>query len=84
METRRIRDAEEAKMKGETVRKIREAITPRVTIESAHDVPDGIVFELRQEYDLGKTPPSLPRKMAKTINIKADKNGNILSCEGLV
>jgi len=70
-------------MKGEAVRKIREAITPRVTIESASDIPGGIDFELRQEYDLGNTPPSLPRRMVKTIFVKADKDGNILRCEGL-
>lgn len=63
-------------MKNEAVKRIKSALTPKVTLEACHDVEDGIVATVKHEY-LFDFP------MAKVINVKADKDGKVLEAIGL-
>ena len=67
-------------MNNETLAKVRESLTPQVTITAAHDLPDGgISLEIRHEYsDVAWSFP-----IAKLIYVRADHEGNIMETKEL-
>ena len=63
-------------MKNEALSNIKSALTPKVTLEACQDVEDGIVATVKHEY-------CFDFPIAKVINVKADKDGEILEAIGL-
>ena len=70
-------------MKSEAVQRMKSMLTPKVTIQSAYEVQDEIVAEVRHDYYFPerKSLPAIP--WAKVIRVKADKDGNVFSTGGL-
>jgi len=67
-------------MKGEVVQKVREALTPTVSITKAQDLPGGgIAFEIRQEYT--GVPWHFP--ISKIVYVQTNDEGEILETKGL-
>ena len=71
-------------MKNEAPLRIRQMLTPKVTMESCFDSEDGgIVAEVRHEYSYPERPGENPIRWAKTITVRADDDGNVYSTQGL-
>lgn len=65
------------------VEQIKKALTPHVTIQAAFDTPDGIEAEVKHEYFYPEREGLSPIPWAKLIRVKANKDGNVISAEGL-
>jgi len=64
--------------------RIRKTLTPEVIIEFAQDTEEGIVAQVRHLYyyperEIQKNPIT----WAKTIEVEADREGNVFSAKGL-
>ena len=70
-------------MKSEAVQRIKSMLTPKVTIQSVYEAQDEIVAEVRHNYFFPERESSPPIPWAKVIRVKADKDGNVFSTEGL-
>ena len=70
-------------MKSEAVQRIKSMLTPKVTVQSVYEASDEIVATVRHEYRFPEREslPAIP--WAKVIKVKADKDGNVFSTEGL-
>ena len=68
-------------MKNEIVERVRDSLTPTVSIVAAKDLPGGRVsFEVRQEYK--GLPWDCP--LANTVYVHTDAEGKILVVRGLL
>lgn len=73
-------------MKQEATERIMSTLTPKVTMQSCYDTPDGIIAEVRHDYfyPAGKDGSKIPwAKLAKLVMVEADKEGNVYSTRGL-
>ena len=70
-------------MKAAAVEKLKAMVTPKVTLENCHDIPDGIKADIRYEYQYPERAFGTPITWAKTFTVLADKEGNVYSAVGL-
>ena len=74
-------------MKNEALEKIKEALTPTITVVSCQDLHDDldgcILGELRYSFKLPIGFGLPPITLGKTVTFMADKDGNILHHAGL-
>jgi len=70
-------------MKQGSVERIKRMLTPEVTIQSAYDIEDGIEAEVKHAYYFPEREGSSPIPWSTLIRVKADRDGNVYSTEGL-
>lgn len=70
-------------MKPEAVQRMKSMLIPKVTIQSIHETSDEIIAEVRHAYYFPEREslPAIP--WSNVIRVKADKDGNVFSTEGL-
>ena len=70
-------------MKNEAVERIKRMVTPKITIESCQDTPDGIKADIRHEYSFPESKHGEPIRWGKVFTVLADKEGNVYSAPGI-
>jgi len=70
-------------MKDYAVKRIKEMVTPKVTIKNCFDTPDGIKADIVHEYSFPENPGGQPIRWAKAFTVLADKEGNVYSAPGI-
>jgi len=70
-------------MKEEAVAKIIKTLTPEVTIKEAYDTDDGIIVQVVHSYRYPQEPNKPSLAWRKMLRVAADKDGNVLSVQGL-
>ena len=70
-------------VKKEAIEKIRQSLTPEVWIQVVHEKDDKIMAEVVQEYKLTNGGDGKIISWRKSIRIVADKDGTIITHEGL-
>jgi len=70
-------------MENKAVERIRQMSTPKVTIESCVDTPEGIKADIKYEYLLCAEKGAGPTLFAKVFTVLANKEGAIYFAPGL-
>jgi len=71
-------------MKEGALERIRKILTPKVTIEYAHDTEKGIVAQVKHLYCYPESEIQKPPICwGRVIEVEADKEGNVYSTKGL-